>query len=31
MPSWKNTLTDEEVSRIVEYLWSVQPKNAGAW
>jgi mono/diheme cytochrome c family protein len=31
MPSWKNILTDEEVNRIVEYLWSLQPKKEGAW
>ena len=31
MPSWKHILTDEEVNRIVEYLWSLQPKKEGAW
>src|SRR5207245_9259579 len=27
MPAWRQMLTDEEVSRIVEYLWSLQPKK----
>ena len=31
MPTWKNILTDEEVKRIVEYLWSLQPKREGSW
>ena len=31
MPSWKNILTDEEVNRVVEYLWSLQPKKEGGW
>jgi mono/diheme cytochrome c family protein len=31
MPAWKQMLTDEEISRIVEYLWSLQPKKDTAW
>jgi mono/diheme cytochrome c family protein len=31
MPSWKSVLTKEEISQIVEYLWSLQPKNAPGW
>ena len=31
MPSWKLMLTDEDVNRIVEYLWSLQPKKDSAW
>ena len=31
MPAWRQMLTDEEVSRIVEYLWSLQPKKDTAW
>ncbi len=31
MPSWKNVLAKEEVNQIVEYLWSLQPKNAESW
>jgi hypothetical protein len=31
MPSWKSILTDEEVNRVVEYLWSLQPKKEGSW
>ncbi len=30
MPSWKNVLTDEDINRMVEYLWSLQPKKE-AW
>ena len=31
MPSWKLMLTDEEINRIVEYLWSLQPKKKETW
>jgi hypothetical protein len=31
MPAWRQMLTDEEVSRIVEYLWSLQPKKETGW
>ncbi len=31
MPAWKQVLTDEEINRIVEYLWSLQPKQETAW
>ncbi len=31
MPSWKNVLSREDINRIVEYLWSLQPKNASSW
>jgi mono/diheme cytochrome c family protein len=27
MPSWKGVLTDEDVNRITDYLWSLQPKK----
>lgn len=31
MPAWKDVLTDEETNRIVEYLWSLRPKQASTW
>lgn len=32
MPAWSNVLADEEITRIVEYLWSLQPKQKeSAW
>ncbi len=31
MPAWKRILADENISRIVEYLWSIQPKKEAAW
>jgi mono/diheme cytochrome c family protein len=31
MPSWKSVLPKEEITRIVEYLWSLQPKKAESW
>lgn len=31
MPAWKQVLTDEEINRVVEYLWSLQPKKEAAW
>ncbi len=27
MPAWKGTVNDEDVSNIVEYLWSLKPKE----
>ena len=27
MPSWKNVLSDEDITRIADYLWSVQKKE----
>ena len=30
MPSWKNVLTDEDIHRIADYLWSLQKKK-DAW
>jgi len=27
MPSWKNVLTEEDINRIADYLWSVQKKT----
>jgi mono/diheme cytochrome c family protein len=30
MPSWKNVLTSEDINRITDYLWSLQPKKE-AW
>ena len=31
MPAWRQMLADEEISRIVECLWSLQPKKDTAW
>ncbi len=31
MPSWKNVLSEEDVSRIVEYLWSLKRKKEESW
>ena len=31
MPAWKNILTTEEIDRIVDYLWSLQPKKETGW
>jgi hypothetical protein len=31
MPAWRQMLTDDDISRIVEYLWSLQPKKDTAW
>jgi mono/diheme cytochrome c family protein len=31
MPPWKSVLTSEEINRIVEYLWSLKPKNVESW
>jgi mono/diheme cytochrome c family protein len=30
MPAWKGVLTDEDINRIANYLWSLQPKKE-AW
>ncbi len=30
MPAWRNVLTEEDINRIVEYLWSLQPKQKEA-
>jgi mono/diheme cytochrome c family protein len=30
MPPWKNVLTDEDIRRIADYLWSLQKKK-DAW
>jgi hypothetical protein len=27
MPAWKGVLTEEDVQRIADYLWSMQPKQ----
>ncbi len=27
MPSWKGLLADEDISRIADYLWSLQKKK----
>jgi mono/diheme cytochrome c family protein len=29
MPSWKTVLTDEDIHRIADYLWSLQKKKEG--
>lgn len=32
MPAWRTMLADEDIDRIVAYLWSLQPKKKeGAW
>ncbi|HZT28477.1 MAG TPA: c-type cytochrome [Bryobacteraceae bacterium] len=31
MPAWKSVLTDEDINRIVTYLWSLQPKTKESW
>jgi mono/diheme cytochrome c family protein len=31
MPSWKNVLSDEDINRIADYLWSKQEKKKDAW
>ena len=31
MPSWKGTVNDEDVKNIVEYLWSLKPKETSTW
>ena len=28
MPSWKNVLTNEDINRIADYLWSLQKKES---
>ena len=30
MPSWKNVLSEEDINRVADYLWSLQ-KKAEAW
>jgi Mn-dependent DtxR family transcriptional regulator len=31
MPSWKHLMSDEDIHRIVEFLWSMQQKSAEGW
>jgi mono/diheme cytochrome c family protein len=31
MPSWKNVLSDEDINRIADFLWSKQEKKKDAW
>jgi mono/diheme cytochrome c family protein len=31
MPSWKNVLSDEDINRIADYLWSKQQKKVDSW
>lgn len=31
MPSWKHVLSDEDINRIADYLWSKQQKQKDAW
>lgn len=31
MPAWGNVLTDEDIKRLVEFLWSLQPKKGYTW
>ena len=30
MPSWKNVLSEEDINRVADYLWSLQ-KKPEAW
>ena len=31
MPSWKKMMTEEDMSRILQFLWSRQPKKQESW
>jgi mono/diheme cytochrome c family protein len=31
MPVWKNTLNKEDINTIIDYLWSLRPKNESNW
>ena len=31
MPAWKHVLSDEDINRIADYLWSKQKKKKDAW
>lgn len=31
MPAWKNTLSDEDIHQLVEFLWSKQQKAKDSW
>ncbi len=31
MPAWKHVLSDEDIQRIADYLWSKQQKKADSW
>jgi cbb3-type cytochrome oxidase cytochrome c subunit len=31
MPAWKQAMTEEDMTRIVDFLWSRQPKKTEAW
>jgi len=31
MPSWKKVLSDEDINRIADFLWSVQEKKKDSW
>jgi mono/diheme cytochrome c family protein len=31
MPAWKHVLSDEDINRIADYLWSKQQKAKDAW
>jgi cbb3-type cytochrome oxidase cytochrome c subunit len=32
MPAWRNVLTDEDIHRIIEYIWSLRPQQKeAAW
>jgi mono/diheme cytochrome c family protein len=31
MPSWKHVLSDEDINRIADYLWSKQQKKKDSW
>lgn len=31
MPSWKHVLSDEDINRIADYLWSKQEKQKDSW
>ena len=31
MPAWKDILSEEDLNRIVAYIWSLKPKESSSW
>jgi hypothetical protein len=31
MPSWKKVLSDEDINRLADFLWSKQEKKKESW
>ncbi len=31
MPAWKGTLNEEDLKNVVEYIWSLKPKEESSW